>query len=212
MHIAIIEDNNKYRDCLASSLEVFPDCTVIHKLNNALHIEKHFATETPDIAIVDINMPGISGVDAIKEISEKFPKVQCVMLTVNVDLDMVLKCMQNGAKGYLVKDKDSIVKIVESLRILVNGNYNEEFPLNGTLANKILVHFAQKEKTITKKLEDYNLTTRQIEVLKMLYEGKSYKQIASDCSISIDTLNSHIKAIYPKLNIKSRGEIRGILG
>jgi DNA-binding NarL/FixJ family response regulator len=212
MLIAIIEDNNKYRDCLANSLAVFPDCTVIHKLNNALHIEKYFSQEIPDVAIVDINMPGINGVEAIKEITEKFPEVQCVMLTVNVDLDMVLKCMQNGAKGYLVKDKDSIIKIVDSLRILVNGNYNEEFPLNGTLANKILLHFAQKEKTITKKLEEFNLTVRQIEVLKMLYEGKSYKQIASDCNISIDTLNSHIKAIYPKLNIKSRGEIRGVLG
>jgi DNA-binding NarL/FixJ family response regulator len=212
MKIAIIEDNNKYRDCLVTSLSVFPDCTVIHNLSNALHIDKHFATDTPDVAIVDINMPGINGVDAIKNISENFPTVQCVMLTVNVDLDMVLKCMQNGAKGYLVKDKDSIIKIVDSLRILVNGNYNEEFPLNGTLANKILLHFAQKEKSITEKLEEFKLTPRQVEILKMLYEGKSYKQIAEECTISMDTLNTHIKAIYPKLNIKSRREIKGILG
>ncbi len=212
MKIAIIEDNNKYRECLATSLAVFPDCKIIHQLSNALHIEKYFYAETPDIAIIDINMPGINGIDAVKQITQNFATVQCVMLTVNVDLDMVLKCMQAGAKGYLVKDKDSIVKIVESLRILVNGNYNEEFPLNGTLANKILNHFAFKEKTITQKLEDYKLTERQIEVLKMLYEGKSYKQIASDCNISIDTLNSHIKAIYPKLNINSRGEIGAILG
>jgi DNA-binding NarL/FixJ family response regulator len=210
MKLAIIEDNNKYRDCLASSLAVFPDCEVIHKLSNALQIEKHFYQDLPDVAIVDINMPGINGAEAIKEICQKFPTVQCVMLTVNVDLDMVLKCMKNGAKGYLVKDKDSIVKIVESIRILVNGNFNEEFPLNGTIANKILQHFAQSDKTVTEKLEAYNLTPRQIEVLKLLHEGKSYKQIAEECNISIDTLNSHIKAIYPKLNIKSRREIQAI--
>jgi DNA-binding NarL/FixJ family response regulator len=212
MKIAIIEDNNKYRESLATSLSLFPDCNVIHELSNALHIEKKFAENLPDVAIVDINMPGLSGVDGIKEIVEKFPTVQCVMLTVNVDLDMVLKCMQAGAKGYLIKDKDSIVKIVESIRILVNGNYNEEFPLNGTIASKILKHFAKQEKSFDQRLEEYNLTTRQIEVLKMLYEGKSYKQIANECGISIDTLNSHIKAIYPKLNINSRGEIRNLLG
>ena len=145
--------------------------------------------------------------EAVKEITENYPAVQCVMLTINAELDIVLKCMEYGAKGYLVKDKDSIVKIVDSLRMLYNGNYNEEFPLNGTLANKVLQHFLQKERTLSSKLDDYKLTHRQQEVLKQLYEGKSYKRIAEDFNISVDTLNSHIKAIYPKLNIKSRGEI-----
>jgi DNA-binding NarL/FixJ family response regulator len=212
MLIAIIEDNNKYRDCLASGLAVFPDCTVIHKMSNALHIEKYFDDELPDIAVIDINMPGLDGVAAVKEINAKYPTVQCVMLTVNADLDMVFKCMQNGAKGYLIKDKDSITKIVDSIRILHNGNYNEEFPLNGTLANKVLNHFLQKEKTVDQKLDEYKLTPKQKEILLLLYNGKSYKQIAGEINISVDTLNTHIKAIYPKLNIKSKGEIKGILG
>ena len=207
MLIAVIEDNTKYRECLVKSLNAFPDCTVIHSLSNALNIDRNFAVETPDLALVDINMPGRNGMEAVKEITENYPGVQCIMLTVNAEMDIVLKCMEYGAKGYLVKDKDSIVKIVDSLRMLHNGNYNEEFPLNGTLANKVLQHFLQKEKTISIKLTDYKLTNRQQEVLKQLYEGKSYKRIAEDFNISIDTLNSHIKAIYPKLNIKSRGEI-----
>ena len=207
MLIAVIEDNTKYRECLVKSLNAFPDCTVIHSLSNALNIDRNFAVETPDLALVDINMPGRNGMEAVKEITENYPTVQCIMLTVNAEMDIVLKCMEYGAKGYLVKDKDSIVKIVDSLRMLHNGNYNEEFPLNGTLANKVLQHFLQKEKTISSKLTDYKLTNRQQEVLKQLYEGKSYKRIAEDFNISIDTLNSHIKAIYPKLNIKSRGEI-----
>ena len=207
MLIAVIEDNTKYRECLVKSLNAFPDCTVIHSLSNALNIDRNFAVETPDLALVDINMPGRNGMEAVKEITENYPSVQCIMLTVNAEMDIVLKCMEYGAKGYLVKDKDSIVKIVDSMRMLHNGNYNEEFPLNGTLANKVLQHFLQKEKTISSKLTDYKLTNRQQEVLKQLYEGKSYKRIAEDFNISIDTLNSHIKAIYPKLNIKSRGEI-----
>ena len=207
MLIAVIEDDNKYRECLVKALNAFPDCRVIHSLSNALNIDKNFATEEPQLALVDINMPGRSGMEAVKEITQNYPAVQCVMLTVNAELDLVLKCMEYGAKGYLVKDKDSIVKIVDSLRMLHNGNYNEEFPLNGTLANKVLQHFLHKEKTLTNKLDEYKLTQRQQEVLKHLYEGKTYKRIAEDCNISIDTLNSHIKAIYPKLNINSRGEI-----
>ena len=207
MLIAVIEDDTKYRECLVKSLNAFPDCTVIHSLSNALNIDRSFAVEEPQLALLDINMPGRSGMEAVKEISENYPNVQCVMLTINAEMDIVLKCMEYGAKGYLVKDKDSIVKIVDSLRMLYNGNYNEEFPLNGTLANKVLQHFLQKERTLSSKLDDYKLTHRQQEVLKQLYEGKSYKRIAEDFNISVDTLNSHIKAIYPKLNIKSRGEI-----
>ena len=207
MLIAVIEDNTKYRECLVKSLNAFPDCNVIHSLGNALNIDRSFSAEKPELVLLDISMPGRSGLDAVKEITENYPSVQCVMLTGNAELDVVIKCMEFGAKGYLIKDKDSIIKIVDSLRMLHSGNYNEEFPLNGTLANKVLQHFVQKEKTISSKLDNYKLTPRQQEVLKQLYEGKSYKQIAEDFNISIETLNSHVKAIYPKLNIKSRGEI-----
>ena len=212
MKIAIIEDDSKYRECLSHNLSTFADCVVTHKLNNALHITSKFYEVLPDVALIDINMPGINGIDAVKQITKDFPVVKCIMLTVNVDLDMVLKSMQNGAKGYLLKDKDSVQKIVESMRILLNGNYNEEFPLNGTISKKLLTHFAQTEKTIDNTLEEFQLTTRQKEILQLLYKGYSYKSIASTCNISIDTLNSHIKAIYPKLNINSRGEINGVLG
>ena len=207
MLIAVIEDNTKYRECLVKSLNAFPDCKVIHSLGNALNIDRSFSAEKPELVLLDISMPGRSGVDAVKEITENYPSVQCLMLTGNAELDVVIKCMEYGAKGYLIKNKDSIIKIVDSLRMLHSGNYNEEFPLNGTLANKVLLHFLKKEKTLDSKLDDYKLTGRQKEVLKKLYEGKSYKHIAEEFNISVETLNSHVKAIYPKLNIKSRGEI-----
>lgn len=207
MNLAIIEDNTSYRECLVDSLSSFKDITIVHSLCNALRIADHFDALIPDVVLLDINMPGLSGLDALKEVSEHYPTVQCVMLTINSEIDTVIKCMQLGAKGFLIKNKDSITKIAESLRTLHSGNYNEEFPLNGNLAKKVLAHFMQQEKTLSDKLDDYKLTSRQKEVLKLLYEGKSYKQIAETCCISIDTLNSHVKAIYPKLNIRSRGEI-----
>jgi DNA-binding NarL/FixJ family response regulator len=207
MQIAIIEDDTNYRECLVKGLNTFPDCIVIHSLSNALNISKHFYADMPDIALIDINMPGLDGFDAVKEIAQKFPTVQCIMLTINNDLDMVIKSMEMGAKGYLLKNKDSIVKIVDSMRMLHSGNFNEEFPLNGSLANRVLQHFVTKEKHTSESLDEYHLTARQKEVLKHLHQGKSYKQIAQECNISVETLNSHIRAIYPKLSIKSRGEI-----
>jgi DNA-binding NarL/FixJ family response regulator len=207
MQIAIIEDDTNYRECFVKGLNTFPDCTVVHSLSNALNIAKHFYANIPDIALIDINMPGLDGFEAVKEITQKFPTVQCIMLTINNDLDMVIKSMEIGAKGYLLKNKDSIVKIVDSMRMLHNGNFNEEFPLNGSLANRVLQHFVTKEKHTSEKLDEYQLTPRQKEVLKFLHQGKSYKLIAQECNISVETLNSHIRAIYPKLNIKSRGEI-----
>jgi DNA-binding NarL/FixJ family response regulator len=212
MKIAIFEDDEKYRECLQTSICMFPDCTIVHCQANALHMEESFAITLPDVAIVDINMPGINGTETVKKITKLFPTVQCIMLTVIEDLDLVLECMQNGAKAYLLKNKDSITKIIDSIRILHNGNFNEEFPLNGTIANKILLHYSNQTKNIDEKLAVYNLTERQMVILKMLYNGKSYKQIAEELNISKETLNSHIKAIYPKLHINSRSELSSIFG
>lgn len=211
MKIAIIEDDKKFRECLSTSLNAFPDCTVIHNLHNALNVVESFLVNTPDIVLVDMNMPGINGIDAVATITKNFKHTKCIMLTVNNNINLVLKTMLNGAKGYLVKDQDSIVKIVESIRILHNGNYNEEFPLNGFLANKLLQHFAKQETSLNDKLDAYKLTQRQKEILKLLYDGKSYKEIAAICNIEVQTLNSHIKAIYPKLSINSRSELQGLL-
>ena len=211
MRIAIIEDNIKYRDCLVATLCSFADCEVIHTLSNALRIDDAFNADLPEIALVDINLPGINGIDMVKHVTKHFPTVLCIMLTVNVDLDLVLKSMQNGAKGYLIKDKDSIQKIVDSMRTLYNGNFNEEFPLNGTISKKLLNHFAHIEKTIDAKLSEYHLTARQKEILHLLHQGHTYKSIAETCNISIQTLNTHVKTIYPKLNIKSRSEINRVM-
>jgi DNA-binding NarL/FixJ family response regulator len=209
--IAIIEDNKKYSECLAAGLGMFPDCNIIHLLSNGMNLISRFFIEIPDIALVDINLPGIGGEEAVKIISENFPSVKCIMLTVNADLDMVITCLGNGAKGYLLKDKDNIQKIVECMRIVNNENYNEEFPLNGILAKKLLIYFANKQKTQQEKLQDYQLTKRQTEILNLLYNGKSYKEISDICSITLDTLKSHIKSIYPKLKINSRNEIKSII-
>jgi DNA-binding NarL/FixJ family response regulator len=211
MKIALIEDNNKYREYLAVVLSMFPDCTITHNLVNGINILKEFYNSEPDIALIDINLPGLGGEEVVKIINTHYPNVKCIMLTINLDLDMVITCFTNGAKGYLLKDSDNIQKIVDCMRIVVNENYNEEFPLNGILAKKLLTYFANSQRSRQHKLEQYNLTTRQTEILNLLYHGKSYKEIADICRITLDTFKTHIKAIYPKMNINSRNELKRIM-
>ena len=212
MLVSIIEDNAHYRESLSIALSTFDDCKIIHELPNALHITERFSEELPDVALVDINLPGISGIEAVRIITCQFPSVQCIMLTQNTEMDMVMKSIENGAKGYLVKHKDGVQKIIDSIRMLCTGNYNEEFPLNGTIAYKLIGHMASEKSSRTDKLKKYSLTSRQTEIIMLLYEGKSYKQVADEINISTETLNSHIKAIYRKLHINSRNELKNVLG
>lgn len=212
MHISIIEDNEHYRESLSIALGTFDDCEILHQLPNALHVVERFSEHLPDVALVDINLPGINGIDAVGIITRNFPSVQCIMLTQNTDMETVLKSIENGAKGYLVKQKDSVQKIIESIRMLVSGKFSEEFPLNASIAYKLIGHMTAEKAKKTDKLQKYQLTARQTEILMLLYEGKSYKQVADEIHISTETLNSHIKAIYRKLNINSRNELKNVLG
>jgi DNA-binding NarL/FixJ family response regulator len=211
MKIAIIEDDKSYREALVAGLSNFPDCNVIHQLPNALDVKMFFLKDTPDLALVDINMPGISGMECVAIISKNFPSVKCIMLTVNEDLDLVMECLKQGARGYLLKNKDSLLRIVESMRTLHLDKLNEDFPINSRLANKILQHFSTQQVSREEKMDNYHLTKREKEILNLLYHGKTYQQIADGLNISVSTVATHIKVIYRKLDINNRSSIRELL-
>ena len=209
--VAIIEDNKKYLDCLLNSINAFPDSKVIHSLHNALHITEHFSKNIPDVALIDINMPGISGLEAAALIQKQFPHCKCIMLTVLEDTDLLLKAYKNGAMGYLIKGKDSIVKVMETIRLVHNLGDKTEFSLNPGMARQMLDNQISNEARLEQNFDKHNLTERQAEVAKLLLTGLSYKEIAQKLTISIDTLNSHVKALYPKLGVNSRAELMKII-
>jgi DNA-binding NarL/FixJ family response regulator len=128
------------------------------------------------------------------------------MLTVFEDDDKIFGAIKAGANGYLLK-KDSPQKILDAIDAVVKG----ESPMNGMIAAKVLDYF-QKQKSNAEQLEQHKLTEREKEILHLLIKGNSYKEIASAIFISVETLNSHIKNIYRKLNVHSRSELAAKFG
>jgi DNA-binding NarL/FixJ family response regulator len=151
-------------------------------------------------------MPGMNGIEAVWEIKNHWPEIKILMLTVFEDDDKIFGAIKAGANGYLLK-KDSPQKILDAIDAVVKG----ESPMNGMIAAKVLDYF-QKQQSKTLSMVQHHLTEREKEILQLLIKGNSYKEIASALFISVETLNSHIKNIYRKLNVHSRSELAAKYG
>lgn len=206
LNIAIIEDNPQYRTTLSIILQLNEKLRLIHKLDNCDEMIVSFEGASPDVVMMDINLPGMNGIQAVWEIRKHFPQMKVIMLTVFEDDENIFKAIKAGANGYLLK-KDSPQKILDAIEAVVNG----EFPMNGMIAAKILDCFQQMQKR-NSDFEEFNLTSREREILSLLIKGYSYKELAAALFISVETLNSHVKNIYRKLDIHSRSELAAKYG
>ena len=206
IHVAIIEDNPQYRTTLSIIMQLDENLKLIHKLESCEDMIGLFEFEKPDVLIMDIDLPGISGIEGVWEIKKKWPEIKILMLTVFEDDEKIFGAIKAGANGYLLK-KDSPQKIIEA----INTVYNGESVMNGMIAAKVLDYF-QRERKKSVELQESNLTEKENEILKCLVRGFSYKEIASQVHITVDTLNSHIKNIYRKLNAHSRSELAARYG
>lgn len=196
--IAIYEDNNALRDTLghlirgAMSLELvgsFPDC---------MSVIENCTSNKPDIILMDIDLPGISGIEATAMVKARFPEINVMMLTVYEDRDKVFDALCSGATGYLLK-KSTAAQIIDSITELYNGGS----PMSGEIARKVLEFFSKPH---VKKNNDYALSDRELDILRCLVNGDSYKMIGEACFISIGTVRSHINNIYKKLAVNSKSE------
>lgn len=201
IRVGIVEDNLSYLKALQALIGSQPDLLLVYTGENLQDINA-LVNALPDVVILDIDLPGMSGIDGVVDIKEKLPGTGVFMLTVFEDDEKIFNSIKAGADGYLLK-KDTPEKIIEA----VNAIYLGESIINGKIAKKMLEYFADREKSRQRMLEEYNLTKREKEILQMLIDGKSYKMIADGCSITMHTLFSHTKNIYNKLNIHSRAEI-----
>ena len=206
VNIAIIEDNHQYRTAISIILKLNDQFRLIHKLENCDEMIVRFEIEKPDVVLMDIDLPGIDGIQGVWKIKNHFPEIKILMLTVFEDENKIFGAIKAGANGYLLK-KDSPQKIIDSILAMDTG----EFPMNGLIAAKVVDYFQQKQHK-SKDRTQSNLTERENEILLLLVNGHSYKEIARSIFISIETLNSHIKNIYRKLNVHSRSELAARYG
>ena len=196
----VVEDDPRYRELLRTILSSSEKVTPVFILENAIEVTSEVRRHTPDVIIMDINLPVKSGIQAVEELKRIFPEVKVLMLTVFEDEDKIFAAIKAGANGYLLK-KDSPQKVLDSIQDVYDGKSS----MNGIIARKVLEYF--QKKPAVKNADDYNLTKREHEILALLMDGLSYKEIADRCFISIQTLNSHIKNIYTKLGVHSRAEV-----
>lgn len=201
IRLAIIEDNLAYLKALQTYIAHSGAIEVVYTGSDLRAFIADFASINPDVVIMDIDLPGMSGIEGVRIIKNRHPATNIFMLTVFEDEDKIFESIKAGALGYMLK-KDPPDKIIDAIRSIHHG----ESVMNGQIARKILGYFS-KANTRDRRLEEYNLTRREKEILTLLIDGLSYKAIAAQCFISMDTVFSHIKNIYSKLNIHSRSEL-----
>lgn len=194
--IAVFDDNADRRDSLGMlvrSMDTFELTGVFADCNNVLEdVER----SSPDIILMDIDMPGVNGIEATKMIKRQFSKIYVVIQTVFEDQEAIFNAIRAGASGYLLKSSKAD-KIKEALQDVLAGGA----PMTPTIAARVIRHFKEEAEE-----HNYGLSDREKQTLRLLVEGKSYKLIADELSISYNTVNSHIKRIYEKLQVHSIGE------
>ena len=193
----IFEDNAHLRDSLFYLIDETEGFICAGAFADANNVYKNIESTKPDVVLMDIDMPGISGIEAVSIIKKNFPTVHVIMQTVFEDNDKIFDSICAGASGYLLK-KASPARLIDAITEVMEGGA----PMTGSVAKKVLKYF-NDQKT---EGDNYNLSAREKEILLHLVNGMSYKMIAAACFISYFTVNSHIKNIYSKLQVNSVSE------
>ena len=196
--VAIFDDNRSLREGLFQLINGSEGFQCVGAFANCDHIIKNLKESKPDVVLMDIEMPGLSGIEAVKVLKENFPEIKVLMETIFEDNDKIFGAVCNGAEGYILKNTPPAL-ILSAIKEIYEGGA----PMTPSVASKVLKMVKKSQSSST---ESFALTEREKEILKSLVEGMSYKMIAATCFISIDTVSGHIKNIYKKLQVHSKGE------
>ncbi len=196
--VLIFEDNPDLLFTLSKMIDSYDDFELMGSFPNANNVINDIELRNPDVILMDIDLPGTSGKEALKQIKEKYPEIDIIMLTVFDDNENIFESIQSGASGYLLKSTSS-TKIIEAIKDVKEGGA----PMTPQVAKKVLQLLPRSEKEAK---TDIYLTPREVDVLTLLTKGYSYKMIAAELQISIDTVRHFIKVIYKKLHVNSMTE------
>ncbi len=196
--IAIIEDDEKVRHYLAEQIQLQIDVQELRLFADGESALKELSAHPVEIALFDVNLPGMSGIDCIQRLKMLHPRMQMMVLTVYDNTDTIFQALKAGATSYLLKSTPP-EKVVEAIEEVFNGGS----PISSQIARKVIEAFTVKEKT-----NEYfqELSKREQEILEQLSKGYRYKEIADQLFLSIETVRTHIRNIYEKLQVNSRVE------
>jgi DNA-binding NarL/FixJ family response regulator len=197
--VSIVEDDAPLRGILSEWIRGADDFKFLGMHENAEAALAALPQEKPSVVLMDINMPGMNGIECVRRLKPQMPATQFVMLTVYEDPDHIFKALSSGASGYMLK-RTPRAELLAALKDVHAGGS----PMSSNIARKIVQSFQRFSNTSS--AEPDNLSPREREVLELLARGYLYKEIAESLHISVPTVNTHIRRIYEKLHVRSRSQ------
>jgi DNA-binding NarL/FixJ family response regulator len=196
--VCLVEDHLLAADAITSLLQNSEQYHLVSRFNSAEEYIDNLIAIRPDIVIMDINLPSLSGIEAIALTKELLPDVKILVLTMYEDNDdKIFEAFQAGADGYITK-KEPLEKLMHSLHSISDGGV----PINPVVARKLISHYIKKRNTADLRI----LSKRETVVFELIIEGLLYKEIADKLSLSIDSVKKHAQNIYSKLDVRTRSE------
>jgi DNA-binding NarL/FixJ family response regulator len=196
--ISIVDDEKGLRESIRTFVDGSPGFRCVSSYSNAMAALAALPKDKPDVVLMDINMVGMDGIECVKRLKSLAPDMQIVMLTVYEDTDRIFKALSAGANGYLLK-RSSPAKLLEAIKEVHAGGS----PMSSSIARKVVASFRIAAPVSENQT---HLSPREQAVLDCLAKGLTYKQIADQLEISIDTIRTYLRRIYEKLHVQSRTE------
>lgn len=196
--VVIVEDDHELREQLSKILKTAPDIVCIGAYGSGEEALPKILTTLPDVVLMDIKLPGISGIQCVTEIKKKLPDILIIMVTVYAESEQIFHALKAGASGYLSKSSAQD-QLIEAIRDVYNGGA----PMSGPIARKVVRHFHDVGNS-PKEIE--NLSLREHEVLSLLAKGFIYKEIGDRLKITSETVRGHVKNICIKMHVRGRME------
>jgi DNA-binding NarL/FixJ family response regulator len=196
--VAVVEDDRGLREQLVKILETAPDIKYIGSFGSAEEALPNILEKRPDVVLMDIKLPGMSGIQCVAEIKKVVPEMQIIMVTVYEDSERIFRALKAGANGYLVKSSPPD-QLLEAIRDVYKGGA----PMSSHIARKVVKHFHMIGPS-TREAE--NISPREREVLDLLSEGFIYKEIGDKLNIGAETVRTYVKNICQKMHVRSRLE------
>jgi DNA-binding NarL/FixJ family response regulator len=196
--VAIIEDHREFREYLAALISGTKDFRCMGSFRSMEEALERIRANVPDVALLDIGLPGMSGVDGIRLLKERYPKMLMLTLTVHDDDARIFDALCAGASGYLLKNTEP-ARLVESVKEAARGGA----PMSPEVARRVIRLFREIRPP---ERADYSLTPHEIRILKLLVDGHNYKSAAARLGVTTSTVSFHLQHIYEKLQVHSKTE------